>query len=212
MVSQEILVLLSSSAIISAFYIQGQAYFRPAIYAQAVQSLVISAIAFFLGLTLSSPDYIALGLAVVVLRSVLVTFFLFRGLRKRPGIRESTRGVASELTASLAFFTAVTVVLYYFFVAKLGVFAEAGNNILLLFAIALFFQGLFLMASRRSTIFQFLGYIEEENAVVLLGVFLLPIPFLVELSIFLDVLGLVVVSSVITLEKPEHARLEELRG
>ena len=77
---------------------------------------------------------------------------------------------------------------------------------------ALFFQGLFLIASRRTTYAQIMGYIEEENAIVLFAVFLLPIPLLIEASVFLDVLALVVISSVVVVEKFTHERVEELRG
>ena len=57
-----------------------------------------------------------------------------------------------------------------------------------------------------------MGYIEEENAIVLFAVFLLPIPLLIEASVFLDVLALVVISSVVVVEKFTHERVEELRG
>ena len=53
---------------------------------------------------------------------------------------------------------------------------------------------------------------EEENALVLFAMFLLPVPIVIEASVFLDVLALVVISSVITVEKVNHEPMEELRG
>ncbi|WP_196773420.1 hypothetical protein [Acidianus ambivalens] len=46
----------------------------------------------------------------------------------------------------------------------------------------------------------------------MLGLFLIPLTLLVEASVFLDVLGLVVISSLLIFEKREHKALEELKG
>jgi len=53
-VNAQLLELISASIIVSALYIQGQAYFKPTIYAQAIQSALISVLAFYLGFALES--------------------------------------------------------------------------------------------------------------------------------------------------------------
>ncbi len=212
MINTQLLELISASIIISALYIQGQAYFKPIIYVQAIQSALISILAFYLGFALKLIDYIILGITIIILRSFLITFFLIRGLKAKPGIRENTRGVASELVVNLAFFFLAVFIIYYFVLGNIGITTEAGTTTLIIFSFMLFFQGLFLIASRRSTIAQIIGFIEEENSIVLFGILIIPIPFLIEVSIFLDVLGLVIITSLLTLEKLEHIKLEELRG
>ncbi|MEJ2781606.1 hydrogenase [Stygiolobus sp. CP850M] len=212
MINTQLLELISTSIIISALYIQGQAYFKPIIYVQAIQSALISILTFYLGFALKLIDYIILGITIIILRSFLITFFLIRGLKAKPGIRENTRGVASELVVNLAFFFLAVFIIYYFVLGNIGITTEAGTNTLIIFSFILFFQGLFLIASRRSTIAQIIGFIEEENSIVLFGILIIPIPFLIEVSIFLDVLGLVIITSLLTLEKLEHIKLEELRG
>jgi len=207
-----LLELISASIIISALYIQGQAYFKPIIYVQAIQSALISILTFYLGFALKLIDYIILGSTIIILRSFLITFFLIRGLKAKPGIRENTRGVASELVVNLAFFFLAVFIIYYFVLGNIGITTEAGTTTLIIFSFMLFFQGLFLIASRRSTIAQIIGFIEEENSIVLFGILIIPIPFLIEVSIFLDVLGLVIITSLLTLEKLEYTKLEELRG
>jgi len=211
-INTQLLELISTSIIISALYIQGQAYFKPIIYVQAIQSALISILAFYLGFALKLIDYIILGSTIIILRSFLITFFLIRGLKAKPGIRENTRGVASELVVNLAFFFLAVFIVYYFVLGNIGITTEAGTTTLIIFSFMLFFQGLFLIASRRSTIAQIIGFIEEENSIVLFGILIIPIPFLIEVSIFLDVLGLVIITSLLTLEKLEHTKLEELRG
>ncbi|BDB97887.1 hydrogenase [Saccharolobus caldissimus] len=212
MINTQLLELISASIIISALYIQGQAYFKPIIYAQAIQSALISILTFYLGFALKLIDYIILGSTIIILRSFLITFFLIRGLKAKPGIRENTWGVASELIVNLAFFFLAVFIIYYFVLGNIGITTEAGTTTLIIFSFMLFFQGLFLIVSRRSTIAQIIGFIEEENSIVLFGILIIPIPFLIEVSIFLDVLGLVIITSLLTLEKLEHSKLEELRG
>jgi len=211
-INTQLLELISTSIIISALYIQGQAYFKPIIYVQAIQSALISILAFYLGFALKLIDYIILGITIIILRSFLITFFLIRGLKAKPGIRENTRGVASELVVNLAFFFLAVFIIYYFVLGNIGITTEAGTTTLIIFSFMLFFQGLFLIASRRSTIAQIIGFIEEENSIVLFGILIIPIPFLIEVSILLDVLGLVIITSLLTLEKLEYTKLEELRG
>lgn len=212
MINTQLLELISASIIISALYIQGQAYFKPIIYVQAIQSALISILTFYLGFALKLIDYIILGSTIIILRSFLITFFLIRGLKAKPGIRENTRGVASELVVNLAFFFLAVFIIYYFVLGNIGITTEAGTTTLIIFSFMLFFQGLFLIVSRRSTIAQIIGFIEEENSIVLFGILIIPIPFLIEVSISLDVLGLVIITSLLTLEKLEHTKLEELRG
>ncbi|QGR18676.1 hydrogenase [Stygiolobus azoricus] len=209
---EEIIQLINSFIILVAFYIQGQAYFKPQIYAQAIQSGLISALSFYLAFITGISDYVFLGIIIIFVRSALITFFLLKGLKKIHGYRESTRGVASELILDLAFFITASLILYYLVVSKYNSLLNANNSYDLVFSFALFFQGLFLILSRKSTVSQILGYIEEENSLVLFGIFLIPIPFLIEVSIFLDVLGLIIISSVLTRVKEEHKIIEELRG
>ncbi|MEM4001912.1 MAG: hydrogenase, partial [Saccharolobus sp.] len=151
MINSEILELLSTFILISAFYIQGQAYFKPAIYVQALQSTLIAILAFYLGISLFSIDYIILGITIILLRTVIITIFLFRGLvKEKPGTRESSNGVASELILNLAFSIIASLVVYYFVLEKIPISTEINNTLMLLFAFILLFQGLFLIISRRS--------------------------------------------------------------
>ncbi|MEM3281455.1 MAG: hydrogenase [Saccharolobus sp.] len=212
MINLQILEIISAFIVISAFYIQGQAYFKPSIYAQAIQSLLIAILALYIGLSVNAIDYIFLAIAIIILRAFLLTIFLLRGLRKKPGIRERTRGVASELVINLSFFTIAVFIVYYFILEKINITPEINSTTLLVLSFILFFQGLFLIASRKGTIAQIIGFIEEENSIIIFGILTAPIPFLIEASIFLDVLGLIVISSILTLQKTEHSQLEELKG
>ncbi len=115
------------------------------------------------------------------------------------------------LILDLIFIIASIFIVYSISFIKIKTIIFPIKNIIL-FPLLLFFQGLFLIASRRRTIAQILGYVEEENSLIILGTFLLPVPIIIESSVFLDVLILVVIFSVISIEKNVHERMEELRG
>ncbi|MCI2414172.1 MAG: hydrogenase [Candidatus Aramenus sp.] len=206
--SQEIVDLLSVSVIASAFYIQGQAYYKPLVRAIGVQSFALAVLSAYLGLTMRVYDYFILAIVLILLRGVVTPYVLLKALGNRYGERERIRGVASLLMVDLGLFFIAVLVLYELVVPMVF----SGDVYELVFPLSLLFQGLFLMASRNSTPAQIVGYVEEENAIVMLGAFLVPIPLLIEVSVFLDVLGIVAISSLVVLEKREHKPMEELKG
>ncbi len=207
----EIIDIFSVSIIALAFYIQGQAYYKPLVEASGFQSFILALLSSFLGIITGIYDYFILAVILVILRSIITPYVLLKALGKKYGEREKIRGVTSLLVVDLAFFFTAVLIIYEFVISK--IFTSTIYGVYeLIFPLSLFFQGLYLIASRNSTPAQIIGYIEEENALVMFGIFLIPIPLLIEASVFLDVLGLVVISSVIILEKREHRPIDELRG
>lgn len=210
---EELLFPLSSLILITAFYMQGQEFIRPMIRGQLIQSILLAAISVLMGIITGDVDFIILAALLLVLRGFLVTYFLEKGIKKsQVHLHERHVSVAYLFLISLIFVLTAVLIVYSVVFSGIRTESIAGNQGILVFPLALFFQGLFLIASRRTTYAQIMGYIEEENAIVLFAVFLLPIPLLIEASVFLDVLALVVISSVVVVEKFTHERVEELRG
>ena len=131
---------------------------------------------------------------------------------RRSYIFERNVSVPSLLLVDLVFVVTATFVVYSLALSKIIPHSSFGSSPVLLFSLILFFQGLFLITSRKGTLTQVLGYVEEENALILFGLFLLPVPIIIEASVFLDVLALVVISTVVTQEKDRHEPVEELKG
>lgn len=195
------------SIVASAFYIQGQAYYKPLVKMSGVQSSLVALLSLLVYLQSGSLDYVFLAVILITIRGIITPYILLRVLGERYGEREKISGFASLLIIDLAFFFTVVFVLYSLVIKRLF-----SGDFELVFAFTIFFQGLYLIASRNSTPSQIVGYLEEENAIVILGLSLIPIPLLIEASVLLDVLGLVVISAVIIYEKKVHTPLEELRG
>lgn len=192
---------------------QAQEFIRPMIRGQLVQSVLIAIVAVLMGLITGDIGFFILAVLLVVLRSFLVTFFLEKGLKREDKTKhEKQVSVAYMFLISLVFVLTAVFIIYSVVFSGIAIKSISGNQGILVFPLALFFQGLFLIASRRTTFAQIIGYVEEENAIVLFAVFLLPVPLLIEASVFLDVLALVVISSVVVVEKFTHERVEELKG
>jgi hydrogenase-4 component E len=205
--------LISASILVSAFYIQGQRYIMSMIRGQLVQSVLIAAASFLLAYIERSTDLLILGLLILILRGILITYMLeTRMPRRKSYVFEEGVNVPYLFLVDLVFIVITVFIIYSIIFSSLVPISQPGNSSTLLFPLLLFFQGLFLITSRRSTYTQIVGYVEEENGLVLLAIFLLPVPIIIEASVFLDVLALVVISSVITVEKSTHERMEELRG
>ena len=207
-----LLIPLSSLVIITAFYMQGQEFIRPMIRGQMVQSLLIAFISVIMGIIESDYDFFVLAVLIVAIRGFLITIFLERAIGSEKHLHEKNVSVAYMFIVSLIFVLISVFIIYSLVFSTISITSIEWNRGILIFPLALFFQGLFLIASRRSTYTQIMGYVEEENALVLFAVFLIPVPLLIEASVFLDVLALVVISSVVVVEKFSHEKVEELRG
>ncbi len=208
----DIIYIIAAFIIISGFYIQGNKYLRSMVMTQALQSVLIAVISFILGFILNEYTFYILGALVLILRVILVTYFLLNKIPKRLGyLYESKISVTYMLLVDLAFIVISIFIVYSVSFIHIVSHIFPDSNIIL-FPLLLFFQGLFIIVSRKRTIAQVLGYIEEENSLILLGMFILPVPIIIESSVFLDVLILVVIFSIISLEKTEHKPMEELKG
>ncbi len=206
---QEIVVLISSLLPLTALYIQGQAFLVPSVKAVGVQSFVVAILSFTLAMIYRQEELLILGIIVLFTRAVLTPLVILKVSRFRNWERERIGGVTSIFVLNVAFFFSATLVLIFLVLSRVLPNLDVEE---LSIPFILFFQGMFLIASRRSTVAHILGYVELENGLVALGLFLIPPPLLIDVTVFLDVLALVVISSVVIVEKSEHEPMEELVG
>lgn len=213
MIVTSFVYLLSALILIAAFYVQGQRYIVSMIRGQFFQSLLIAIISFFLAYVEDSIDLVILGILIIILRGIIVTILLERRVPDRKHyIFEDDVNVPYLFLVDLIFIVVAVFIVYSLaFSSLVPKYSFLGSSDLL-FPLLLFFQGIFLITSRKNTITQVIGYIEEENSLVLFALFLLPIPLIIEASVFLDVLALVIISVIVNKEKPVHEVMEALRG
>lgn len=214
MISEYSLIyFLSALTMVSSFYLQGQSFVRPMIRGVTIQSALLSSTIFLLAYFTHSLDLAILGLLLILLRGLLVSYQLESKIRERsPVLRERSTGLASSFLVALLVVVVGISAVYFDVFSKIITSVEIGSSSILLFPFALFFMGLFLIISRKGTFAQIIGYVEEENAMILMAIFLLPVPIIIDASVILDVFALVVISSVIAAEKDSHTPMEELKG
>ena len=205
--------LVAALVTISAFYIQGEEFVRSMVRAQLVQSVLIAAISFVIGVIEASADFFILGVLIIILRGFLISYFLEQRIPGKSSIKyEPNVNLAYYFLLDLVFIVISVFIIFYVVFSSFSVSGVLAGTDVLVFPLTLFFQGLFLIASRKSTFTQIIGYVEEENGLVLFAIFLLPVPLIIEASVFLDVLALVVITSIVVVEKQTHEKMEELKG
>jgi len=205
--------LLAALVTISAFYVQGEEFIRSMIRGQVVQSALIAAISFVIGIIEASVDFFILGILIIILRGFLISYFLEQRIPGKSSTKyEPNVNLAYYFLLDLVFIVISVFIIFYVVFSNFRASGVLAGTDVLVFPLTLFFQGLFLIASRKSTFTQIIGYVEEENGLVLFAIFLLPVPLIIEASVFLDVLALVVITSIVVVQKQTHEKMEDLKG
>lgn len=202
----EILDVIAVSLLFTGIWAQIGTYVMSKVHVIIVQSLLLSAYALYLGISTGSLDLIILGILTALLRGFLTAYILYKKLPERGNMfREFSKGIPS-----------ITILSVILLVISLAIYHEVffpytGSNIGGI-GFAMMIQGMLLVGSRKNKIAQFSGYIEEENAIILLSLGIISLPLIVEISVLLDVLALVIVSAVLISETLETENLPEMIG
>lgn len=206
MIALEIEGILSVLMIISALSIQMRVFIKPMLNSVIVQSFILAALAVFTGLYESSYTLIVLAILIVLLRGFLITSLLRRKMPEDPStLREDSITTSTVILSSIFVFILSLVVYRILFLPLLG--HPLGS-----IGLSLIAQGILLMITRKNSFAHVIGYIEEENGIVLLSLLVIPLPLLIEVSALLDVFGIVLVSVILVREDITHDVFEELIG
>ncbi|AAT43413.1 hypothetical protein [Picrophilus oshimae] len=197
--------IISAFIMIAALYVQTQQYIRAMIRGIVIEAMLLGILSIYIGIILKEPDFIILGILIVILRGFLISYMLERRI---PGIKEIYRekhsGLASSLILSIVFSLVPAFFIYYY------IFNILSN--IIVFPLIILFLALFLFIFRKSTFAHVMAYIEEENAMILLAIFIIPVPFIIEASVLLDVFAFIIIAFIVIKEKTRHEPMEELRG
>jgi hydrogenase-4 component E len=210
----EVVALVGVGILLTALYLQAESFIDPLIRGIALQSLLLGVLLGWLAYSERSVDLAILAGLAVAVRSLFIPYVLrrqIRAFRWRVRERHASHRVSGHALA------AVTVAIVAWLVFQLTLapaFPETGGAL----PFVLLLQGLLMLATRGNTIVQVIGYLEEENAVVYAGaLFAQGFPLFVEVVVFLDVLGVVLVGVILSIQRdvtgtPEEIALEELTG
>jgi hydrogenase-4 component E len=203
--ASEIFVLIATLMLFTALWAQIGSYIITKIQVIVVQTTLLSVYALLSGIYNVDYDLILLAFLIIALRGFLTAYILLKKFPARSQLVRESRSVPSIIIVSI-FVVIITLIFY-----RLTIYNFAPSPITAIgFVIAI--QGLLLIGTRRNKITQFTGYIEEENAMILLSLGIFPLPLIVEISVLLDVLALVIVAAVLLSGEFLSENPEELTG
>lgn len=200
--------------LLTALFLQSESFVDPLIRGIALQSLLLGVLLGWLAWANRSVDLAIIAALAVGVRALFIPYVLRRQLRAFRWRARELRA-AHRVTGHALAAVALAIVAWFVFQQTLAsVFPEPGAAL----PFVLLVQGLLMLATRSNTIVQVIGYLEEENAIVYAGaLFAKGFPLFIEVVVFLDVLGVVLVGVILSIQRdvtgtPEEAALEELAG
>jgi hydrogenase-4 component E len=196
---QGIIRVLFVAVIITAAYIISTRNILSLVSVYALQSLTLVFIA--LSLYALEGSSVLLAIAVITFISkVLVIPYFIATIQERVRIRRDIEfhflNPTTSLLLSMALMLVIYIVLYkimegtpareslFFFGAVLG--------------ISLMLMGMMVTFSRKRAISKVLGYLSMENGVLLFGMFVTELPFIIEFLIIIDLIILVLLTTILT--------------
>ena len=211
-----VLILSAAGMLVSAYLMVGQKALFTTIRLYGLQSLLLAIVATTIAITESRPELFVTAALTVVLKTILIPWFLMRTV-DRIGIHREIEPFLN-VPVSLLICLGLTVVGYR---VSTG-FEEGARQVthhLIGVALSLLLIGLFLMVTRKKAITQILALLTVENAVFLVAVGVTTgMPLIVELGIAFDVmlavlvLGILVQRIVGRFESMDVSRLSNLKG
>jgi len=191
--------ILGFLLIVITLIIQWEIYVTRTIFLFAVSSFIVALFLVLLGLNEPGNSYLLYILAGLTasVRGVIIPTVMTRALHSlhhkpwRVREEEPILGVSGSILISLV------LIITGFFIYKDSMYQvlkiQSGAV-----PFALFLQASLLIISRKHAYIQMIGFLVMENAVIMLSGWVFSgLPFVVEAGVILDLLGLVVVSSLI---------------
>jgi hydrogenase-4 component E len=214
--THDVLILAATGMLVTTYLMVGQKALFTAIRLYGLQSWLLGAVAVATALAESRPHLLVTAALAIVLKGILIPWFLVRVI-DRIGIRREIEPYIN-VPMSLLICLGLTVVGYR---VSTG-FPEGGQaaaHHVIGVGLAMLFIGLFLMVSRRKAVTQILALLTVENAVFLVALGVTSgMPLVVELGISFDVLLAVLVLGILVhrivdrFDSMDVSRLSRLKG
>jgi hydrogenase-4 component E len=215
-VTPDVVLLCAVGMLVSAYLMVGQRALVTTIRLYGVQSLLLSIVALAIALGTHRPHLFATAVLTLVLKALLIPWFLIRVI-DRVGIRREIEPFLN-VPASLLVCLGLTVIGYRVSARLPGDSVGKSHHVIAV-ALAMLLIGLFLMVTRKKALTQILALLTIENAVFLVAIGATSgMPLVVELGVSFDillavlVLGMLVQRIVARFESMDTSRLARLKG
>jgi hydrogenase-4 component E len=190
----EVLNFLLVSFLLLNFWMLGTSRLRAVIHCAGAQGMLLGAAYLFMHAA-TGPRAIALGVAIIAIKGVLIPRILSSALRSQPIRREVEPFVSFTVSLLLG---ALATGLAVLFARTLPLIRADAGALVVPTSLATVLTGFIVLTTRRKALTQVVGYLTLENGIFIFGLTLIEaMPFLVEAGILLDVLVAVFVMGVV---------------
>jgi len=196
---QGIIKVLLVCVIITAAYIISTRNLLSLVSMYSLQSITLVCLALALYTLESAP--VLLGIAVVTfLSKALIIPYFIATIQEKIRIKRDIEFHFLSPTSSLVLSMALMLVVY---MALTRILSETQVRENLFFfgaviGISLMLMGMMVMLSRKRAITKVLGFLSMENGVLLFGMFVTELPFIIEFLIIIDLIILVLLTTILT--------------
>jgi hydrogenase-4 component E len=194
-----VIKILFVCIIITAAYIISTRNLLSLVSVYALQSLTLACLALALYLLRSDPVLLAIALLTLVSKVLLIPYFIAT-VQERIRIKRDIEFHFISPTSSLIISMALMLVVYSA-LTRILQGTPARDNLFFFGAvlgISLMLMGMMVMLSRKRAITKVLGFLSMENGVLLFGIFVTELPFIIEFLIIIDLIILVLLTTILT--------------
>ena len=162
----------------------------------AVQSLILTAMAIVLFLENGTLNLVFIALLTIIVKVIIIPFFLRKTLKGMPGKRDIQFYYLTP-SSSIVISVILIFIVYFFFTEFAGTLFN--DRLFLLggvIGVSLVLMGMMVIFSRKMVLTKIIGYLTMENGVLLFSLFMADMPFIIEVLIVIDLLMLILISTV----------------
>ena len=196
---QGIIRVLFVVVIITAAYIISTRNILSLVSVYAIQSLTLVLIALSLYTLEGSSVLLAIAVITFISKVLIIPYFIAT-IQERVRIRRDIEFHFLNPTTSLLLSMALMLVIYIT-LSKIMEGTPARESLFFFGAvlgISLMLMGMMVTFSRKRAISKVLGYLSMENGVLLFGMFVTELPFIIEFLIVIDLIILVLLTTILT--------------
>ena len=194
-----IIRILFVCIIITAAYIISTRSLLSVVSVYALQSLTLVAIALALWSLEGSLILLAIAIVTFISKVIIIPYFIAT-IQEKIRIKRDIEFHYLDPTSSLLISMALMLVIYLA-LAKIMQESPAQQSLFFFGAvlgISLMLMGMMVTFSRKRAITKVLGFLSMENGVLLFGMFVTELPFIIEFLIIIDLIILVILTTILS--------------
>ncbi|MEI8330990.1 MAG: hydrogenase subunit [Methanomicrobiales archaeon] len=195
-----IIRILFVCIIITAAYVISTRNLLTVVSVYSLQSLTLVSIALALWSLYGSIVLLEIAVITLISKVIIIPYFIAT-IQEKIRIKRDIEFHYLSPTTSLIISMALMLAIYLAFTRIMRDFPNATGGLIFFGAvlgISLMLMGMMVTFSRKRTITKVLGFLSMENGVLLFGMFVTELPFIIEFLIVIDLIILVILTTILS--------------